>query len=141
MLNKNQTAVDPRRFLDKHVKLLQFVVAQPEVERVFVHPAIKRALCKRTGNASWLNKIRPWWGHHYHFHVRLSCPDDQPGCKSQLPPPERHECGAELAWWFSNEAAEQARKNQEKYSQLTPEQRLRKKLAKLPKKCETLLVH
>ena len=139
MLNDNQTAVNPRRFKDKHVQLLQFVAAQPEVERVFVHPVIKRTLCKRTGNAPWLSKIRPWWGHHYHFHARLSCPDDQLSCKSQSPPSSSHECGAGLAWWFSKEAAEQTRKNREKYRQQTPEQRLRKKLAKVPKECKTLL--
>ena len=23
---------------------------------------------------AWLHKVRPFWGHQYHFHVRLACP-------------------------------------------------------------------
>jgi len=49
-----------------------------QVERIFVNPAIKKALCRETtGNRTWLHKVRPWWGHDYHFHVRLRCPADQ----------------------------------------------------------------
>jgi penicillin-insensitive murein endopeptidase len=139
MLNEKQTAVDPGRFRDKHVKLLQFVTAQPEVARVFVHPLIKKTLCERTEQAAWLSKIRPWWGHHYHFHVRLGCPDQQPDCSPQQPPGPEPGCGADLDWWFSREAAEQARKNQEEYRKSTAEQRLAKKLARVPQKCQAVL--
>ena len=38
------------------------------------------------GDRAWLEKVRPWWGHDYHFHVRLRCPGDSPECKSQPPP-------------------------------------------------------
>ena len=55
-----------------------------EVARIFVHPAIKKALCEGASqDRSWLRKIRPWWGHHYHFHVRLKCPSGYAGCKNQ----------------------------------------------------------
>ncbi len=139
MLNKKRTAVDPKRFKDKHTRLLQFAGAQPEVERIFVHPLIKKALCERTDNAAWLSKIRPWWGHHYHFHVRLACPADQPDCKPQQTPAQDHGCGKDLAWWFSAEAAEKARKSREKLPKLTPRQKLAKKLAKVPEACQMML--
>lgn len=139
MLNPDKDAVDPARFTDKQVELLKFAVAQPGVERIFVHPAIKRALCEQTGQASWLNRIRPWWGHHYHFHVRLGCPDGQKECRSQEPPPDDPECGSELDWWFSEEAAEKLRKSIAASEKLTPAERLQKKLAKVPAECGVFL--
>lgn len=75
-----------------------------EVDRIFVHPAIKRGLCEaETGDRTWLRKVRAWWGHHYHFHVRLACPADSPNCIDQAPPPAGDGCGAELDWWFTEE--------------------------------------
>ena len=56
----------------------------PEVQRIFVHPAIKKALCERAGkDRGWLAKVRPLWGHHYHFHIRIYCPNG--GCRTQAP--------------------------------------------------------
>ena len=43
MLNEQQTAVDRRRFRDKHVELLAYVARNPAIEGVFAHPAIKKA--------------------------------------------------------------------------------------------------
>lgn len=139
MLNREHTATEPGRFRSKHVKLLEFAAAQPEVERIFVHPLIKKALCERTGQAPWLAKIRPWWGHHHHFHVRLGCPEGQADCKPQDRPENEPGCGADLAWWFSSEAAERARKQREESRRLTPTQRLTRKLQRVPKGCRTLL--
>ncbi len=139
MLNQKRTATEPKRFRNKHIKLLKYATMQSEVERIFVNPLIKKALCERTGQAPWLAKIRPWWGHHYHFHVRLGCPKGQAGCKPQDPPKKEHGCGADLAWWFSKDAAEQARKNREKSRKLTPAHRLAKKLAQVPNECQALL--
>jgi penicillin-insensitive murein endopeptidase len=83
---------------------------EPAVARIFVNPAIKRALCRETGpDLAWLTKIRPWWGHNYHFHIRLSCPSGQLECRSQAPPPPGDGCGKELDWWFTAEARHPAR--------------------------------
>ena len=58
----------------------------PEVERVFVNPAIKKALCRYNGpDRTWLRKVRPIWGHDYHFHIRMRCPADSPDCRPQDP--------------------------------------------------------
>ena len=54
-----------------------------------------------TGDRSWLRKIRPWWGHHYHFHVRLTCPEGQSGCVNQNPPPPGDGC-ADARQWVAN---------------------------------------
>jgi penicillin-insensitive murein endopeptidase len=84
--------------------LIRSAAENQAVDRILVNPGIKRALCKREGNASWLRKLRPWWGHDAHMHVRLKCPKDSPACKQQSPIPMGSGCGSELAWWFSLEA-------------------------------------
>jgi len=89
----------------QHRRLLETVARQPAVARIFVNPAIKRALCREAGaDRAWLAKIRPWWGHNYHFHLRLSCPSGDPECRDQAPPPPGDGCGKELDWWFTDEA-------------------------------------
>ncbi len=137
MLNKSRTGVNPRRFKAKHVELLKYAATRPRVERIFVHPGIKKALCETTNEAAWLNRVRPWWGHHYHFHVRLACPQGDKDCKAQNPPPKAVGCGKELDWWFNK--MEQARKHPSPPSKLSPAEKLAKKLAKVPGKCSALL--
>jgi len=139
MLNEARSGVDSRRFKPKHVALLEYVSRQPEVARIFVHPHIKKALCESSEEAPWLSKVRPWWGHHYHFHVRLECPEGQPECTPQPPPAANPGCGAELDWWFSAEAAERARKAAEAARKLTAQQKLQRKLDKVPPRCQPLL--
>lgn len=90
---------------------LRTAASAPEVNRIFVNPAIKQHLCDtETGDRSWLGKIRPWWGHDAHFHVRLTCPSDQPLCEPQPPLPAGESCDDSLAWWFSDEAKAEAAK-------------------------------
>jgi len=89
----------------QHRRLLETVAREPLVARIFVNAAIKQALCREAGSdRTWLAKIRPWWGHNYHFHIRLSCPGGEPECRSQAPPPPGDGCGKELDWWFTDEA-------------------------------------
>jgi penicillin-insensitive murein endopeptidase len=74
----------------------------PEVERIFVHPGIKKKLCDSwTGSRAAMGKIRPYYGHHYHFHIRIKCPPGASGCRSQNPPPAGAGCDGSLAWWFT----------------------------------------
>ena len=95
--------VDPKVWTASHGKLLKAAAQDPKVERIFVNAAIKKALCREAGDdRSWLDKIRPWWGHDYHFHVRIHCPADSPECKPQPPSPPSDGCGKELDYWFSN---------------------------------------
>jgi penicillin-insensitive murein endopeptidase len=104
MLTSDRHALDPRRWSAPHPHLLRAAAELPVVERIFVHPLIKQTLCGQFPGAAWLKKIRPWWGHDDHFHVRLRCPIGEAGCISQEPLPEGTGCDAALAWWFSDEA-------------------------------------
>ena len=100
----NGDDVDPSVWRPEHRKLLEAAARSPLVARMFVNPAIKRALCREAGaDRDWLARIRPWWGHNYHFHVRLSCPPGEIECHGQPAPPTDDGC-AELDWWFTPEA-------------------------------------
>jgi penicillin-insensitive murein DD-endopeptidase len=93
--------VDPKVWTPAHVAVIKAAARDPKVERVIVNAAIKKALCRDAGNdRAWLHKVRPWWGHNYHFHVRIGCPAASPDCKSQDPTPEGEGCGKDLDWWF-----------------------------------------
>ena len=97
--------IDPSVWRPQHRRLLEAFARSPEIARIFVNPAIKRALCREAGaDRSWLQRIRPWWGHNYHFHLRLSCPRGETECRDQAPIPAGDGCGSELNWWFTAEA-------------------------------------
>ncbi|QGU32351.1 penicillin-insensitive murein endopeptidase [Thermochromatium tepidum] len=83
--------------------LIESAARHPRVDRLFVNAAIKQELCRRArGDRTWLRKVRPWWGHDAHFHVRLACPADSPSCEDQSPIPPGDGCGEDLAWWLSD---------------------------------------
>jgi penicillin-insensitive murein endopeptidase len=99
--------------------VLQTAAQHPEVDRIFVNPGIKLGLCERLGKeTAWLQKLRPWWGHDAHFHVRLQCPKDSPSCKQQKAIPEGTGCGSELMSWF-NPKPKKTKKKQEKVAKKT----------------------
>jgi len=103
----NGRDINRQAWSDDYVLLLKTAASFSDVQRIFVNPVIKRAVCTRaTGDRSWLSKIRPWWGHNYHFHVRLWCSQEDRQCVDQHTPAPGDGCGQELAWWFSPEAAQ-----------------------------------
>ncbi|MEM5581269.1 penicillin-insensitive murein endopeptidase [Roseibium sp. AS2] len=97
--------VDRKKWSKTHARLIRRAASDKRVARIFVNPTIKKALCDfETGrDRTWLRKVRPWWGHHYHFHVRLACPPGSAGCKNQNPPPPGDGCGQHLSYWLSDE--------------------------------------
>ena len=83
----------------QHHQILKAAASDPDVARIFVFPGAKVQMCKDArGDRSWLRKIRPWWGHHYHFHVRLKCPSNAGGCVDQTPPPAGDGCDQAQEW-------------------------------------------
>jgi penicillin-insensitive murein endopeptidase len=100
----NRLDVDPAVWTPRHGAIIRLAAEDAETERIFVNPAIKKALCREAGpNRDWLRKVRPWSGHDYHFHVRMSCPPGSPDCKPQDAPPEGDGCGKDLDYWFQDE--------------------------------------
>ena len=91
-----------RRALDgrRMPRLLREAAAFAKVERILVHPGVKKKLCETvTGNRAWLAKIRPYDRHNYHFHLRIGCPQGSPGCKVQRVVAGEG-CDKSLDWWF-----------------------------------------
>ncbi len=104
MLVEDGLEADPEMFSGQQVALIREAAISPEVARIFVHPGLKRAICEQAGDdREWLRKVRPWWGHDRHFHVRLACPSSDGRCIDQAPPPAGDGCGDDLAWWFTDE--------------------------------------
>ena len=63
------------------MEILKAASKDKMVDRIFVAAAVKIEMCKRAGkDRDWLAKIRPLYGHNYHFHVRLKCPKGSPKC-------------------------------------------------------------
>ena len=100
-----------RAWTDKQRRLVELAAASDDVERIFVHAAIKKDLCERHPDAPWIAKLRPWYGHDDHLHVRLKCPPGSPLCEAQEATASLgRQCGPELDWWFSAEAKEELKK-------------------------------
>lgn len=82
-----------------HHEILKAAAKDRRVARIFVFPGAKVQMCKdEKGNRKYLRKIRPWYGHHYHFHVRLSCPRGMRGCINQDNPPRGDGCADAQRW-------------------------------------------
>lgn len=94
--------VDPAVWSPRVIDLLRTAAGLPDVDRILVNPAIKKALCREvTGDRSWLHLIRPWYGHAAHMHIRFRCPQGQADCIQAPPPPAGDGCDATLQWWFN----------------------------------------
>jgi penicillin-insensitive murein DD-endopeptidase len=128
--------VDDNIWTPAHGELLKMAASYPQVERLLVHPGIKKKLCDTmTGDRSWLGKVRPYWGHHYHFHIRMACPADSTGCKGQEKAPPGDGCGKDLAWWFTDEPWKPAKPG----TKPKPAARDVMTMSSLPKECRAVL--
>ena len=86
--------LNPNTWTPQHVAFIKTAAEQPEVERVLVNAVIKQELCRveNKNKDGWMAKVRPWYGHHDHIHVRLKCPADSPNCRAQPPVPGDDGC-------------------------------------------------
>lgn len=113
MLDKSRfLTVDDRKWSPLNAKLVMLAASYPQVERIFVNPAIKQKLCQSwTGDRTYMGKIRPIYGHDEHFHVRLECPPGATHCKPQAQVGTGDGCDKSLAWWFTKEPWETPKKD------------------------------
>ena len=99
----NRKDVDPKMWTPAHAALIKAAASDQRVTRVFVNPAIKKALCREPGDdRAWLGKIQPWLGHDWHFHVRLGCQPDSPDCEPQPPRDAGDGCHSKEMERFAN---------------------------------------
>lgn len=98
-MRRERGAYTNSSWTEEHMMLIRAAASDPRTARIFVFPGAKVAMCNwETGDRSWLNRIRPWYGHHYHFHVRLRCPAGAAGCEDQAPPPAGDGCADAQNW-------------------------------------------
>ncbi len=137
MLDKSRfLTVDDRRWTNTHARLVMKAASYPQVDRVFVNPAIKKKLCETwTGDRNLLGKVRPIYGHDEHFHIRIKCPAGAAGCKPQAKVPAGDGCDASLAWWFTKEPWEKPKPK----TDAKPVKPRFVTLADLPKACAAVL--
>jgi penicillin-insensitive murein endopeptidase len=102
VLRKGGLTVDSNKWSPAYANVIMQAASYPQVERIFVHPGIKKKLCDTwSGDRELLSKVRPMYGHHYHFHIRIKCPPGSVGCTPQVMPRDDTGCnGKELSQWF-----------------------------------------
>jgi penicillin-insensitive murein endopeptidase len=135
MVRADRLDVDPTVWTPGHLTLIRDAALEPSVQRIFVNAAIKKALCREAkGDRSWLSKIRPMYGHDYHFHIRIKCPPGSTECETQPEPTEGEACSAaDLAYWFKDEVIHP------KPSPEPPKPKPAMTMAQLPAACRQVL--
>jgi penicillin-insensitive murein endopeptidase len=102
---KDRKTINKKVWTEAHARLIKRAASYPQVARIFVNPPIKAQLCKwATGDRSWLAKVRPYYNHTYHFHIRINCPRGATNCRNQAAarPEDGTGCGNELAYWMGD---------------------------------------
>ena len=103
MVTDDGLSVDRSVWSERQAGVIRAAAEEPEVERIFVNAAIKKALCETHRGEPWMNKVRAYWGHNYHFHIRIKCPAGEGTCQPQEPVPPGDGCDKSLDWWFTPE--------------------------------------
>jgi penicillin-insensitive murein endopeptidase len=101
LVKADGTGVDLNRYKSDHAEFLKRATSLRGVARIFVHAHIKKHLCQLypgAENETWLQKLRPWWGHDSHFHLRLECPLQNPDCQEQDAVPAGNGCSEVDSW-------------------------------------------
>jgi penicillin-insensitive murein endopeptidase len=135
MVRADRLDIDPKVWTPQHLKVIRAAAREPRVQRIFVNAAIKKALCRDArGDRSWLAKVRPMYGHDYHFHVRITCPAGDRDCKPQTPPADTEGCAVrDLSYWFSDAVLHP------KPPKVPPKPRHQITLSELPDACRHVL--
>ena len=110
LVDKSTSGIRDKYWETEHFGLIKAAAQDDRVARIFVNSAIKEKLCEQeNGDTQWLRKIRPWWGHSAHMHVRLSCSEKDTNCINQPEPPKGDGCGHETQSWRLNPAPQKKR--------------------------------
>ena len=131
------------RFTPALAAILRRAADDPRVDRIFVAAPIKLALCKdaTAADTAWLQKLRPWYGHDDHFHVRLKCPAGATACETQTPTVAELSnggsgCDDSLTWWVTTYLEELKHPKPPGKKQRGPRDYV---MAELPKACVGVL--
>jgi penicillin-insensitive murein DD-endopeptidase len=138
MIMKDQfLTINPQTWTPAHAKLLMLAASYPQVQRIFVNPAIKKKLCDTwTGDRTYMGKLRPMYGHDAHFHIRLFCPPGATNCTPQPATGKGDGCDQSLAWWFTKEPWEPKKKDPNAKPAPPPRPVM---VSDLPKACTAIL--
>ena len=135
--------IDKELFTEAHANIIRIAAQYENVERIFVHPTIKRELCRQNPKKpKWLGKVRAQFGHHYHFHIRLGCPKGSRSCKPQAPIPSYGCDQATMDYWFKVAYAPKQTANPKRHSAEKPSKPNKKRnirINQLPKQCINVL--
>ena len=143
--NKDQSDIS-ENWTRSHMQVLKFAAEDPRVDRIFVAAAAKVKMCEQAGeDREWLQKIRPYYGHNYHFHVRLKCPPDSETCITQTPTVSNLSKGGDgcddtLSWWVTD-YVEFLKKPPDPDAKPAPKRRGARDyiMADLPSQCQSVL--
>ncbi|MEM7441350.1 MAG: penicillin-insensitive murein endopeptidase [Pseudomonadota bacterium] len=139
-----------RNWTRAHMEVIKAAAKDPRVDRIFITAPAKIWMCENAkGNKRWLQKVRPFWGHHYHFHVRLKCPRGSRGCVPQKPTVKELSkggdgCDETLTWWVTDALSPPKKKKTIAPKKKTKPVKRKKRardfvLADLPKACRGVL--
>jgi len=127
------------KFTAREARMIELAARDNRTARIFVAASIKKALCEAApaGDRAWLRKVRAWYGHKDHLHVRLHCPVNVIGCTAQKPPPPGDGCGDELSAWLKPPPPVDKTKPPKKKPK--PKKRREIMLSELPDACRAIL--
>jgi penicillin-insensitive murein endopeptidase len=134
----------------QHMAIIKAAAEDKRVDRIFVAAAVKIAMCNTAGkDRKWLAKVRPLYGHNYHFHVRLKCPKGSPRCIKQTPVSRVSKgdgCDKTLMWWVTDyltppkvDPNKKKTKPKKKSDKPKPRRAREMIMADLPKQCVKVL--
>jgi penicillin-insensitive murein DD-endopeptidase len=135
MVRADRLDIDPNAWTPTHLAVIRAAAQEPAVQRIFVNAAIKKALCREAkGDRQWLSRVRPMYGHDYHFHIRMKCPPGSGECESQPDPTDGEGCSAgDFAYWFSDSVLHP------KQPKVPPKPKPPMTMAALPPACKAVL--
>jgi penicillin-insensitive murein endopeptidase len=133
-----------------HMEIIKAAAKDSRVDRIFVAAAVKIEMCRTAGkDRRWLQKVRPLYGHNYHFHVRLKCPKGSPQCEKQTPVTRVSKgdgCDKSLEWWVTDyltppkvDPSKKPPKAKPKNTKPKPRRAREMILADLPRQCRKVL--